>query len=82
MRYITATELRNNLGYYLELSSTEDIYVTKNKKIITVLTNSEKHKLVLIEQLSGSFGNVSEDIDYDEILKNELLNKYNAYEDI
>lgn len=82
MRYITATELRNNLGYYLELSSTEDIYVTKNKKIITVLTNSEKHKLVLVEQLSGSFGNVSEDIDYDEILKNELLNKYNAYEDI
>ena len=82
MRYITATELRNNLGYYLELSSTEDIYVTKNKIIITVLTNSEKHKLVLVEQLSGSFGNVSEDIDYDEILKNELLNKYNAYEDI
>ena len=75
MRYITATELKNNLGYYLDLSSKEDIYVTKNNEVITVLTNAEKHKLVLIEELSGSFGNVDEDIDYDEILKKELMNK-------
>lgn len=27
---ITASELKNNLGKYIELAETEDIYVTKN----------------------------------------------------
>ena len=30
---ITATELKNNLGKYLLLSATEDIYITKNGKV-------------------------------------------------
>ena len=30
---ITATELKMNLGKYLLLSATEDIYITKNGKI-------------------------------------------------
>ena len=34
MCYVTATELKNNLSYYLEKSMTEDVYVTKNKKDI------------------------------------------------
>ena len=34
MCYVTATELKKNLSYYLERSMTEDVYVTKNKKII------------------------------------------------
>ena len=75
MCHITATEFKNNLGYYMELSAKEDVYVTKNNKVITVLTNSEKHKLALINELRGSFGDVDKDIDYDEILKKELLNK-------
>lgn len=29
---ITATELKNNLGKYLLLSATEDIYITKMEK--------------------------------------------------
>ena len=41
MCYITATELKNNLKKYLELSSKEDVYVTKNGKVITVLTSPE-----------------------------------------
>ena len=75
MCQITATELKNNLGYYMELSFTEDVYVTKNNKVITVLTNSEKHRLALIDQLSGSFGKINEDVDYDEILKQELMKR-------
>ena len=31
---ITATELKNNLSKYLLLSATEDVYITKNGKVI------------------------------------------------
>ena len=31
---ITATELKQNLGKYLILSLTEDIFITKNGKIV------------------------------------------------
>lgn len=36
---ITATELKQNLGKYLLLSAQEDIYITKNGKIVAKLTN-------------------------------------------
>ena len=36
---ITATELKNNLGKYLLLSATEDVFITKNGKIIAKLTS-------------------------------------------
>ena len=36
---VTATELKNNLGKYLRLSATEDIFITKNGKVIAKLTN-------------------------------------------
>ena len=72
MCYVTATELKNNLSFYLEKSLSEDVYVTKNNKIITVLTNSDRHKLLLINEIKGSFGKVEEDIDYDELLKEEI----------
>ena len=75
MCQITATELKNNLGYYMELSSQEDIYVTKNNKVITVLTNSERHRLQLIDEISGSFGKVDENVDYDEILRKAITEK-------
>ena len=39
MCYVTATELKKNLSYYLEKSMNEDVYITKNNKVISVLTN-------------------------------------------
>ena len=41
MCYVTATELKNNLSFYLEKSKEENVYVTKNKQIISVLTNPQ-----------------------------------------
>ena len=39
MCVITATELKQNLGKYIELSKEEDVIVKKNGKIVTVLTS-------------------------------------------
>ena len=35
---VTATELKTNLGKYLELASSQDIFITKNGKSIARLT--------------------------------------------
>ena len=35
---ITATELKENLSKYLLLSATEDVYITKNGKIVSKLS--------------------------------------------
>lgn len=75
MCYITATEFKKNLGHYMELSKTENIVVTKNKKVVTVLINDESYKLLLLEQAKGSFGKMDNDIDYDELLKQEIFAK-------
>ena len=39
---ITATELKRNLGRYLLLAETEDIYITKNGKIGAKLSNPQQ----------------------------------------
>ena len=72
MCYITATELKNNLGHYMELSQKEDVCVTKNGKVITVLTNEASVKLIALEKARGCLGKVKKDIDYDAIIKEEI----------
>ena len=39
MVQVTATELKNNLGKYLKKSEFEDVYITKNGVIVSVLSN-------------------------------------------
>lgn len=36
---ITATELKQNLGKYLMISATEDVFITKNGKVVAKLSN-------------------------------------------
>lgn len=53
MCFITSTELKNNLSHYLELSCSEDVYVTKNKKVISVLTSPLKKAMNEFLDLQG-----------------------------
>lgn len=50
---ITATELKQNLGKYLLLSAKEDIYITKNGKIIAKLTNPYQDRVGTARSLFG-----------------------------
>ena len=36
---ITATELKQNLGKYWMISATEDVFITKNGKVVAKLSN-------------------------------------------
>lgn len=66
---ITATELKQNLGKYLLLSAQEDIYITKNGKIIAKLTNPHQNRVDTAQSL---FGILPQDADL-EISKEERL---------
>ena len=54
MRTITATELKNNLGKYLDMMTREEIAITKNGKYIGSLVPPKNEKLdSFFNDLSG-----------------------------
>lgn len=50
---ITATELKSNLSKYLLLSATEDIFITRNGKVISKLTNPFQERVDIAKSLFG-----------------------------
>lgn len=50
---ITATELKMNLAKYLLLAGSQDIYVTKNGKVIAKLTSPYQDRISTAKSLIG-----------------------------
>lgn len=50
---ITATELKKNLGKYLMLSATEDVFITKNGRVVAKLTNPHQNRVDTAKSLFG-----------------------------
>lgn len=50
---ITATELKLNLGKYLKLAEHEDIFITRNGKIVAKLSNPNADRVKMAESLLG-----------------------------
>lgn len=63
---ITATELKTNLSKYLLLSATEDVYITKNGKIICKLTNPFQER---VDTAKSLFGILPSDLELEEARK-------------
>lgn len=51
---ITATELKSNLGKYLLLAATEDVFITRNGRTVAKLTSPYQNKLDTVDALFGS----------------------------
>jgi len=51
---ITATELKTNLGKYLLLAATEDVFITRNGRTVAKLTSPYQNKLDTVDALFGS----------------------------
>ena len=66
---ITATELKQNLGRYLLLAATEDVYITKNGKVVAKLSNPNQDRVNMAKSL---FGVLPQDITLEEA-KNETI---------
>lgn len=48
---ITATEFKTNFGKYLEMVFKEDIFITKNGKIIAQVTQPQLNKIAILDSL-------------------------------
>ena len=66
---ITATELKQNLGRYLLIAATEDVFITKNGKVVAKLSNPNQDRVNMAESL---FGVLPQDITLEEA-KNERI---------
>ena len=54
---ITSTELKNNLGKYLMLAATEDIFITRNGKVVAKLSNPHQDRVDIAKSLFGILPN-------------------------
>ena len=50
---ITATELKANIGRYLNAVSEDDVFITKNGKIIAKLSSHKQDKQAILDSLVG-----------------------------
>ena len=75
MCFISATELKRNLSYYLKLSETEDIHITKNKRVIAVISNPKASAMDRLIALRGIMKNSDDGKPYDEIIGEEIVKK-------
>jgi prevent-host-death family protein len=69
MMSITATELKSNLGKYLLLAATEDIFITKNGKVIAKLSNPHQDRVDMAKSL---FGILPDDVSLEEAREERL----------
>lgn len=70
---ITATEFKTNLGHYLDLVSTEDIWVTRNGKYVVRLVNPN---VSAVDAISGILkGKITEETDRHTI-RDERISHY------
>ena len=60
---VTATELKSNLGHYLEAAALEDIIISKNGKPIARLTAPEPNR---VERMQALFGILPSTVTVDE----------------
>ena len=67
--FITATELKTNLGKYLILAETEDIYITRNGKVVAKLSNPYQDRVEVAKSL---FGILPADITLEEAQEERL----------
>ncbi len=50
---ITATELKMNLSKYLQMAETEDVYITRNGKVVAKLSNPFQNRVDAVKSLLG-----------------------------
>lgn len=68
---ITATELKMNLGKYLLLAEKEDVYITRNGRIVAKLTNPYQDRVDMAKSL---FGIIPADTTLEKVREERLNN--------
>lgn len=50
---ISITDLKSNTGKYVEMAENQDVYITKNGKVVAKLTNAKPDKVKSAKELFG-----------------------------
>ena len=57
---VSISELKINLGKYIDMAEEEDIYITKNGKVVAKIVSTKIDQVAAIESL---FGIIPNDVD-------------------
>ena len=68
---ITSTELKTNLGKYLLLAATEDIYITQYGKVVAKLSNPFQDR---VDTAKSLFGILPDTMTLDEAMNERAAN--------
>lgn len=66
---ITATELKANLGKYLLMAATEDIFITQYGKVVAKLTNPFQER---VDTAKSLFGILPQTTTFEEAMEERL----------
>jgi len=72
---ITATEFKENFGKYLDLAAREDIFITKNGRVVAQLSQPQSYKLDVLNELVG-LAEGNGDVSLDRIKKERLSKQW------
>ena len=50
---VTSTELKANIGYYLNAVSENEVFITRNGKVVAKLSNPAQDKQAVLDSLVG-----------------------------
>ncbi|MCD7854121.1 MAG: type II toxin-antitoxin system Phd/YefM family antitoxin [Clostridiales bacterium] len=70
MTQISISELKANVGKYVIMAQSEDIFITKNGKVAAKLVNAKPYKAAAAKAL---FGILPGDIDLDKAREERLM---------
>ena len=71
---ITATELKKNLGKYLDLAQEEDVIISKNGKEVLILTRKNSDAFNYLDGLLKDFNYDEEDLNQSDLKWERLKN--------
>ena len=69
MTQISVSELKTNAGKYVSMAQTQDIFITKNGKLIARLTTAKPDKVAAAKAL---FGILPSNVNLDEAREDRL----------
>ena len=69
---VTATEFKVNFGKYLELSRSEDVFITKNNKTIARVSNPASDRVASLNAIAGIASSYYSNLSDDDIKERRL----------
>ena len=75
MCYVSVSEFRNNLLHYLNMTKTEDVYITRNGKVVSVLSDPQAKAIDELLALRGCLEKYDDGKTYEDMIGEAIEEK-------